>query len=351
MEENKNISRIEVIHKILKDNYPSYVFEQIIHSIYKNGTVLYSDISNVKLELRDSIVEALGNNILNLTSIKSIKGLQVEKILFNTKDNQKLESVRMIYKPNKYRNKERSALCISSQVGCAMGCKFCVTGAIGFKRNLSADEITDQLLYFVQQKTEIDSVFFSGMGEPLVNPEFYKALDILMDYFKLSQRKISVSTCGIVPGIERISAEYPQINIALSLHSAIEKERELIMPISKAYPLDKVFLAIDQYIEKTNRKVFIAYILLDGVNDSMRHADALVELIKKRGPKSYLYTVNLIKFHPGNTEIEYKQTEYSQLRRFCNVLESSKINYTIRQDFGLSIEAACGQLYAEYPKK
>lgn len=259
----------------------------------------------------------------------------------------------MSFKPNAQRKNWHHSLCVSSQSGCALACRFCATGAVGFKKNLSAEEIVDQILYFKQNNLPIDSIVFMGMGEPFANPNLFEALKIITDpeLMGISPQRLSVSTVGIVPGIKRLTEEFPQINLAFSLHSPFEEERLTLMPITKAYPIQVVMKSLAEYVSKTNNKVFIAYILLGGINDSLAHAKALAELIHAQGEKAYLYHVNLITFHPGNTLTEYKNPSSETVSKFMKYLTDYSISNTLRQNFGLDIDGACGQLYGTYEKK
>lgn len=345
-----NEGKIKQIENFLDSRYPSFTIKQITNAIYKQGVKSYTDISTIKKGLREELKDKFGN-VLSLKPIAVTKEKQAQKILFETTDKHRIESVRMVYKPNEERKVEHQALCISTQSGCAMGCKFCATGATGFRRNLTADEIVDQFLYFIQENINLDTVFFSGMGEPLNNPNFFKSLDMFINYIGLSQRKLSVSTCGITSGIRNITKEYPQVNITLSLHFPFQRQRESLMPATKKYPLPEVLTALREHVYKTNKKVFLAYVMLSKVNDTEEHAKELCRIINRSGRKNYLFHVNLIKFHEGSTLSSFKHSTKEDFRRFCEILESKHINYTIRQNFGSDIEAACGQLYARYASK
>jgi 23S rRNA (adenine-C8)-methyltransferase len=191
------------------------------------------------------------------------------------------------------------------------------------------------------------------MGEPFANmEELTKALDILTspEFIGMSPRKLGLSTVGLTGGIDILGKDYPQVNLALSLHSPFEGERQKLMPISKAYPIVKVMAAVKKYIEVTNNKVFISYLLLGGINDSDRHAKALVDLIRSQGSKSYLYHVNLIRYNPGPALVVYKRATADRVHGFQEILTKYKVPNTLRQDFGVEIEAGCGQLYAKYAK-
>ena len=335
---------------------PSFRFKQLSEAIYKKGVSSFSDLSTLPTGLREVLVQKLGENPSSLTVIRESIGEQSHKVLFETKEgNQKVEAIRMTYLPNKRagRTKPHYSLCISSQSGCALACTFCATGAIGLKKNLTSEEITDQVLYFKQKGLDIDSIVFMGMGEPFANPNVFDALKILTDpqYFGMSPRRISVSTVGIIPGMKRFIEEFGQMNLAFSMHSPFEEERLKIMPITKTYPLKDCLALVKHYIEETNNKVFIAYILLKGVNDTTKHAHAVAELIKKQGSKRYLYHVNLIRFHPGSTLDSFEQPIEDNVQKFKEIIEKSGIVCTIRQSFGIDIDGACGQLSADYKEK
>ncbi len=243
------------------------------------------------------------------------------------------------------------SFCISSQCGCGLSCRFCATGAIGLKRSLSVDEITDQLLYFHLKGHSLDSISFMGMGEALANPKIFSVLNVLIDpkLFGLSPRRLTVSTVGIVPNIKKMTHTFPQVNLTFSLHSPFNSERSSLMPINDKFPLDKVMLTLDEHIRMTGRKVYIAYVMLCGVNDSVEYAKAIVRLLQNRGRYEQLYHVNLIRYNPtvGAPE-HYGQTDEQNIQMFYKELQSAGIHVTIRQQFGVDIDAACGQLYGQY---
>jgi len=327
--------------------------KQIAEAIFVQGVKEYNQITTLPKGLREKIVKEFGNEVLSLKSVTETKDDQSHKILFETKDGHRIETVRMVFKPNEERSQDHISNCISSQSGCPLGCKFCATGAIGFKKNLSADEIVDQILYFRQQGQEVGNISFMGMGEPFINEDnVFKALEIFTNKEKMGigKRHISVSTVGIVPGIKHLTKEFPQVNLAFSLHSPFEEERQEIMPVSKSFPIEKVFDALDAHVKKTRRKVFIAYALFEGINDSEKHAVALAKLLKSQGKFSYLYHVNLIRYNPGSSEERFKCPPKDKIDDFRSILERVGITVTLRQSFGTNINAACGQLYCGYKK-
>lgn len=337
---------LEIEKFLVKEGEPKYRAGQIFIAIFKEGIDDFDKITTISKTLRSKLKQEF--SLLSLSVAGSNELGKTKKILFKLADGEKIESVLMKYKSG---DKIWNSLCLSSQVGCALGCKFCATGKIGFKRNLTVDEIIDQILYFISQGIKIDNISFMGMGEPLLNPNIYEAIGVLTDkrLFGFSQRKINVSTVGIVPGIKELNKLFPEINIAFSLHTPFEDQREEMMPVSKKYPILTVMTALDDFILKNKRKVFLPYMMLAGVNDGQKHLTGLIELIKSRGKTAYLYHVNLINYNQarfvGNNFVcSSKKT----INWFAAELEKARINVTVRQTFGGSINAACGQLYGEY---
>lgn len=347
-------SRIIFIEDLLtKMHVPLYRNRQVFEGIYQKYAASFDEITVLPKEIRDKLKEKLGPRILCLRNIAETKDTQADKVLFETCDHNRIEAVRMAFQANEERIDEHRSLCISSQSGCALGCTFCATGAVGLKKNLEVDEITDQILFFLCRGQEIDSISFMGMGEPFANPNLFNALKIITDKDKMAfnKRKINISTVGIVPGIKRLQKEFPDVNLAFSLHSPFPEERLKLMPITKTYPIAVVMQAIKEFIRVTNKRVFLAYVLLAGVNDTVDHAKAVAKLIQNQGEKQYLYHVNVIRFNAGATNILYKQPSAARVAAFRKVLSRSGIKNTLRQSFGTSIHAACGQLYAEYGKR
>jgi 23S rRNA (adenine-C8)-methyltransferase len=191
-----------------------------------------------------------------------------------------------------------------------------------------------------------------GMGEPFENPNLFDALKIITDKDKMAygQRHISISTVGIVPGIQRLQKEFPEMGLSFSLHSPFPEQRLQFMPITKTYPIPAVMKALKEYIRVTNKKVFISYVLLDGVNDSLDHAKGIAKLIKDQGEKQYLYYVNLIRFNPGITFAPFGKSSDAKIKKFQITLNRAGIYNTLRHSFGVEIDAGCGQLCAKYNK-
>ncbi len=264
---------------------------------------------------------------------------QTVKVLIELEDGLKVESVLMRYQ-------DRNTVCVSSQVGCPLNCSFCATGKLGFKRNLSSDEIVGQVLFFNRylksEKQRVSNVVFMGMGEPFLNYEnVIKAIRILNDKEGLSigARKISISTAGVVGGIEKLSQENLEINLAISLHASNNDLRKQIMPIAQKYSIAEILEAVNDYIKLTNRKVMFEYIMIKDVNDSEEQAEELAELMKHK-----LYMVNLISYNPTGI---FKASFVGQIKKFKEILEKHGIEVTQRYKFGKGIKGACGQLAGE----
>jgi 23S rRNA (adenine2503-C2)-methyltransferase len=277
--------------------------------------------------------DSLGEDLSQTSS----RGDAVKKLLVCA-DGLKIEAVLMRHEAG------RNTVCVSCQAGCPMGCAFCATGAGGFKRNLTADEIAEQVVLFgrlLNPHAKVTNVVFMGMGEPFNNyDEVMRAIRILNDPdgFGLGARHMTVSTCGLVPGIERFADEDLQVNLAISLHAPDDATRDRIMPVNRAYPIKALMAAVDSYAARTNRKVMFEYLLLDGVNDSPEQADALADLLSHN---RRLYQVNLIKYHATG---KFSPTAVQKREAFMQRLRDCGILVTFRVSFGEDIDAACGQL-------
>ncbi len=339
----KSTSRFEMIQQILTElKQPAYRLQQIADAIFKQKIGEYDRMTILPKAIRSELIKNLGERVLSLTPVAQKTSRQVNKVLFSIEDGERIVAVQLCYE------RGWKSYCISSQCGCGYGCRFCATGTIGLKRNLTADEITDQLLYFHLKGQALDSVSFMGMGEALANPNIFNALTILTDprTFGLGHRRITVSTIGILPGIDRLTKEFPQVNLTFSLHSPFDEQRSELMPINNRFPLQDVLNKLDQHIRDTGRKVYIAYILLRGENDSNEHAEAIAALLKQRGPWEHLYHVNLIPYNSTVVTPEsYHQSDSDRVQKFVSILNSKGIKVTVRTQFGTDIDAACGQLY------
>ncbi|MDR6879557.1 Cfr family 23S rRNA (adenine(2503)-C(8))-methyltransferase [Bacillus sp. 3255] len=341
----KSTSKYEMIHHILSElKQPAYRFQQIADAIFKQRIGEYDRMTMLPKGIRNELIKNLGEHVLNLTPVMQQTSRQVNKVLFSIEGGNHIEAVQLSYE------RGWKSYCISSQCGCGYGCNFCATGTIGLKRNLTTDEITDQLLYFHLNGQALNSVSFMGMGEALANPTIFDTLKILTNpgIFGLGHRRITVSTIGIVPGIDRLTKEFSQVNLTFSLHSPFDEQRSELMPINNRFPLKDVLNKLDQHIRDTGRKVYIAYILLRGENDSNEHAKAIAALLKHRGSWEHLYHVNLIPYNSTDVAPEnFHQSDKDRVQKFASILKSKGIKVTVRTQFGTDIDAACGQLYGK----
>lgn len=317
-----------------------YKAKQIYEWLYKKRVYNFSDMSNISRALQEKLESTFDTSMLKLRKRQTSK--LTNKYLFELSDGNLIEAVLM-------RHDYGLSVCVSSQVGCNMGCTFCESGRLKKVRDLKSGEIVRQILMIENDvNMRISSVVVMGIGEPFDN------YTNIMDFIRIindpsgiaiGARHITVSTSGIVPRIYDYANEAIQTNLALSLHAPNNVLRNKIMRVNKAYPLDDVLKALKYYIEKTNRRVTIEYLLLDGVNDTIDCAKELAHLIK--GLNAY---VNLIPYNE-TSHIEYKKSKNETVMQFYDTLKKLGINVTVRREFGGSIDAACGQLRASEVEK
>jgi 23S rRNA (adenine2503-C2)-methyltransferase len=294
------------------------------------GARSYEQMTNLPAALRERLAAAVPLSTLALqTEAKSDDG--TVKALFHTADGRPLEAVLMRYRDG------RRSVCLSSQSGCPLTCSFCATGQMKFGRNLGADEILDQALHF-RRVEAIDHVVFMGMGEPTMNVDAVLAACERLPDLGVSHRRTAISTVGWVPGIDRLAESDLPIGLALSLHAPDDALRSRLMPVNDRWPLAEVLAACERWRARRRRKVFIEYVMLDGVNDRPEHARRLVELLDPRS-----YKVNLIPYNPTGA---YDGSPPQQIERFRAILAEHRLAATVRLTRGRDIAAACGQLAA-----
>ena len=299
------------------------------------GVTSFDEMTNVPKSLREKLEVRAELGLLELMKVQVSKLDGTRKYLFGLADGNAIESVFMKYK---YGN----SICVSSQAGCRMGCKFCASGMDGLRRNLTPGEMIEQLLAAERDTGEwINHVVVMGTGEPFDNYENLAGfLRLLHDPqgLNLSYRNITVSTCGIVPGIERFAEDFPQVNLAISLHAPDDTIRSAMMPVSRAYSMDVLLQACRAYTEKTSRRITFEYTLVKGVNDGIEHAEKLAGKLK-----GMLCHVNLIPLNQVE-ETGLKTTGRREAQNFQAALERHGIPATIRRELGDDIDGACGQL-------
>lgn len=326
---------LEKLEEILKSE-PTYRKMQVYQAIFQKLIENWDDATNLPKQLREKFKQEVPLSI-NAINLKSKDGKTI-KALLTFPDEAQIETVLMKYQ-------DHNSVCVSTQVGCQLGCKFCATGKLGFKRNLTYGEIVAQVLYFARllkaENQRVDSIVFMGMGEPFLNYDnTLKAIYIMnsKDSLNIGVRKISVSTSGIIEGINKLAKEPLDVNLALSLHAPDDALRSSLMPINRKYPLADVLKAIEEYLKLKNRKVMIEYILIGGVNDSDKQALELVKLLQN---KKHLYHINLIAYNPTKM---FKSSSKERMKSLLEILKSNNISASERFRFGLDIHAACGQL-------
>jgi len=324
---------------LIEKGEPAYRYGQIMQAVFKEGKDSFADILTLPKSLRLSLADQFTIGTLTKKAVVRSKEDNCTKLLFACSDGQMIESVLMEFEDGRY------SACISSQVGCALKCAFCATGDFGFRRNLSSLEILEQVWHLqrelVLQEKRLSNLVFMGMGEPFLNyDEVVKAVKMINhpDMIGLGMRHITISTSGIVPRILDMAKDVPQANLAVSLHAPTQVLREQIMPIAKKYAIDELFLAIDQYIEQTHRRVTYEYLLINGLNDTVELAHVLGKRIKDQ-----LCHVNLIPWNQ-TTHPTFKPSERNQIFKFARILEEYGVTVTIRITIGADIDAACGQL-------
>ncbi len=322
------------IQDTLKDE-PAYRLAQVKKALFIDLVSAWDEVTVLPKTLR--AVLSRDHSLDIPAKVLVSKDDATVKALITLKDGKQVESVLMRHKDG------RNTVCVSSLVGCPMGCTFCATAGMGMVRKLSADEIVLQVLFFARwlkkEGARVGSVVFMGMGEPFLNYDaVFKAVQMIHepDFFNIGARHISISTCGILEGIERMAKEPLSINLAISLHASNDEVRASLMPVARTYPINQLLETVDAYVQKTNRKVMYEYLLIEGVNDKEEHAQELAELLKDR-----LCMVNLISYNPTGT---YTATSEKGATRFKNILKRNGIEVSIRYRFGRDIEGACGQL-------
>lgn len=339
----KSLTRSELINWFANEGYPAFRGKQVFNWIYKNGVQDFDEMNNLPLKLKEELREKsyISSNLILKDALSTSDG--TVKYLWSLSDCETIESV---YLP--FLEDGRHSVCISSQVGCAVDCKFCATGNNGFVRNLTPGEIVEQVLKIQRiiskkefGKPRISNLVFMGMGEPLANLEaVLKAVHIINDDkgLGIGQRKITISTSGIVSKIKELAEKEMQIVLAISLNAPNNLLRDSLMPINKRYPIEDLLTAVKYYIKKTSRRVTFEYVLIDKINDSKELAEELAYLLK-----GLLCHVNLIPLNPVE-EFNFKSPSKKCINEFRDILVSKGIETTIRQERGNSIEAACGQL-------
>ena len=331
-----SITKKDLEEYFISHNDKKFRATQIYEWVYRKKVHSFDEMSNIN----KSTIELLKKDFYfnEIEMVRKQEDELVKKYLFKLYDGNKIESVLMYHDYG-------LSICISSQIGCNMGCAFCESGRLKKVRNLSADEMLLQVLEVEKDvKVRISHIVIMGIGEPFDNYDnFMDFIKIVNDPYgpAIGSRHITVSTSGIVPKIYEFADLNIGVNLAISLHAPSNEIRNKIMKVNKAYPIEEIMKAVNYYISKTNRRVTFEYILLKGINDTDKCAYELSKLIK-----SINCYVNLIPYNE-TSHIDLKRSDMKDINRFYDILKKNKINVTIRRKFGSKVSAACGQLRSE----
>ena len=331
----KSMTMEELLEEVQEMGIPRFRASQIYQWMHVRMAAAFHEMTNLSKELREQLEERYEYTSLQTERVQESAIDGTKKFLFKLSDGNLIESVFMRYKHG-------NSVCISSQVGCKMGCRFCASTLDGWERNLSASEMLDQI-YSISRITgeRVSNVVVMGTGEPLDNYEnLIRFIKLLTDEngLHISQRNITVSTCGLVPMMKRLADEKLQITLALSLHATTDEKRRKLMPIAEKYSLSELIPACEYYFAQTGRRITFEYSLVGGVNDTAQDAE---ELIRIAHPLNC--HINLIPVNPIQ-ERDYVRSRTREIEAFKNKLEKNKINVTIRREMGQDIDGACGQL-------
>ncbi len=333
-----------------EQDQPSFRARQIWEWIYAKRATRFEEMTNLPKGLRERLEAHFTLSRLNVLLDLRSKDRLTRKALFELPDGVRIETVKMAYR--RPSGQIRNTLCISSQAGCALGCTFCATGQGGFQRNLSAGEIVEQVLFYARELDErdqqVNNVVYMGMGEPFANYDHVLAsVRKLIDArgLNLGARKITISTVGLVPGIERFTEEGLQVNLAISLHAATDELRGKSMPVNRRFPIPVLLKACRRYAERTNRRITFEWAMIRGVNDTVEQATLLAEQLK-----GMLCHLNLIPLNPTQG-FGGRASEGDRIGRFQNILNGYGIPNSVRARKGLDINAACGQLSQHYEEQ
>ncbi len=323
---------------------PKFRAAQIHTWIYAKQVSSFDEMTNLGAPVREKLKQVARIGCLEIAHLQVSRD-ETRKYLFQLADGKIVESVLM-----SFNDRTTLTACVSSQVGCAVGCTFCATGYLGFKRNLTAQEIVDQIMTIQRESGKrIANIVYMGQGEPLLNTEeVIKSIHTLIESVGIGARHITVSTSGIIPGIERLRDEDLPVCLALSLHAPDSKTREEIVPITKKYPLGPLIESLKDYADSTRRRVTIEYVLLAGVTDKPEQAKALAEMVR-----DVHCMINLIPFNPTENdvgEVLYERPSREAQLKFKQLAERTGKTVTIRLERGTDIDAACGQLHNKFLK-
>jgi 23S rRNA (adenine2503-C2)-methyltransferase len=347
----KNFSDREIFSFLHEMNEPSYRAGQILEWVYGHNASDFNEMSNLPRRLREELASRFSLSELKVLDIMSSKDGS-RKLLFELGDGEMIETVLM----QGSSGENDFTLCVSTQVGCAMGCAFCATGRIGLKRNLQHHEIVEQVIAARRilsgsgpgHDDRISNIVFMGMGEPLNNTNaVLRSAYTFTKHMGLSTRKITVSTCGIVPGIIRLAEEGPHLNLAVSLNATTDDVRNSIMPVNRKYPLKELMDACRRFPQSRFRRITFEYVMIRELNDSTADAKRLIQLLRGMKAKVNLISFNRLQGH-CSAGMAFEPSTIEKISSFQKILRKAGIAVTIRKSRGDDIAAACGQLRARY---
>ena len=348
-----NLTNAQLREILASWGQPAYRADQIDRWLYRDLVTNFDAMTNLPRDLRDRLQAETKIGVPPvITETKSADGM-TRKALLKLDDGQTIETVLMLYAdaPNspgfdESTDIKRRTICISTQVGCPIGCPFCATGQAGYIRNLTAGEIVAQVLHYARTHSPITNIVIMGMGEPFMKFDVtWQAIESLThsNRFGLGARRLTVSTSGEVPGIEKLANADLQINLAISLHAPDDELRNTLVPLNRKYPLKPLMRAVRDYIKKTNRRVTFEYALMSKVNDTSEQAKALAHILR-----GMLCHVNLIPLNPTKSSL-YQRSSRESVLKFETVLREAGIQTTVRVEKGIEIAAGCGQLRQARP--
>jgi len=339
----KGLTLSELKDYFVSEGEPAFRAEQVFKWMYGDLVDNFEEMSNLPKGLRKKLSDELILNTLSYSTSEMSPGTGTKKYIFETSEGYKIESVLIP-------EKNRTTLCISTQVGCPLDCKFCATGLMGYKKNLTVGEIFDQYKLASKDcdKSEITNIVYMGMGEPLLNfKETVKSLEIFAEGLTtgISLKKITVSTAGIAPKIKELEATGLKVKLAFSLHSCFEDIRDKIMPINKKYSLKENIDALKSYAENTNSLITFEYVMLDGINDRDEDIKALTRLMSTIPSKLNIIPFNSLEhMDPSGISGKLRSTSMERIHQFADKLREKNIRVMLRNTQGDDIAAACGQL-------
>ena len=338
----KSLTKEELIDEIEKLGEKKFRATQMYEWMHKKLVRSFDEMTNLSKDFREKCKENFSFISLNPVQVQESAYDGTKKYLFELYDGNVVESVFMRYKHG-------NSVCISSQVGCRMGCRFCASTLDGLERNLSASEMLDQI-YAIERLTgeRVSNVVVMGTGEPMDNYDnLLRFLRMLTneDGLHISMRNITVSTCGIVPNMKKLADEKLQITLALSLHATTDEKRKKLMPIANRYSIEELMDACQYYFSQTGRRITFEYSMVAGVNDTNEDLEELIALAKPLNCHINLIPVNPIK------ERDFVQPDMKYVQNFKNKLEKNRVNATIRREMGRDIDGACGQLRRKHVEK